>query len=214
MKKIYENLNYNLSLYDVSTSIIYNDEKIKKDILNNISLSKFNIIDSELSFVNTSISKFLKMNSFDMSLVPYFKLEGIMSKNVFDIDLETSIYLKIIILITISKKPIIFNDILSFLNDEKKELVLSYLKNNKLLFFNFTSDIEETVYTKYLIVLSGGGVAIEGATINVFKEEKLIKKLGFSLPFALDLSLQLKSYNIIDEEVYDVDKLVSALWKK
>ena len=46
------------------------------------------------------------------------------------------------------------------------------------------------------------------------EEEKLIKKLGFSLPFALDLSLQLKSYNIIDEEVYDVDKLVSALWKK
>lgn len=214
MKKIYENLKYNLSLYEVSTSVIYNDEKIKKDVINDMSTSKFNVIDSQLSFANTSISKFLKLNSFDMSLVPYFKLEGLMSKNVFDIDLETSIYLKIIILITNIKKPIIFNDVLSFLSDEKKEIVLSYIKKNKILFINFTSDIEETIYTKYLVVLSSAGVAIEGSTLKVFQEEKLLKKLGFSLPFALDLSLQLKSYKIIDEEVYDVDKLVNMLWKK
>ena len=49
--------------------------------------------------------------------------------------------------------------------------------------------------------------------LSAQEEEKLIKHNGFSLPFVVDLSYQLKDYGVIDKEYYSVDRLVSDLWK-
>ena len=80
------------------------------------------------------------------------------------------------------------------------------------MYVNITSDIEETLFSQYLIVLGEKGVLVEGEVKKVLMEEKLLKKLGFNLPFVLDLSLQLKAYEVIDQEYYDLDKLVNDLW--
>jgi hypothetical protein len=53
---------------------------------------------------------------------------------------------------------------------------------------------------------------LEGSTLSVLKEEKLLKRLGYKLPFVVDLSLQLNAYNLIDSIFLDEEVLVNKLW--
>jgi hypothetical protein len=212
MQKIFEYNEYKFSLYDVSTSIIYNNENLKNKILNGIRLEDGYIIDSRMISTNESVGNFLKSEDFDMSLINKFNLSNLLSKRFNDLFIEDKLYLKIIIFITKLKSKFIFDDVLTYISDKNKKIIFKYLINKNIKFINFTSDIEEVLFTNYLIVLSNDQVALEGKTSIVLKEEKLLKRLGFSLPVIYDLSLQLKAYGIIDNVYYDVDKLVHELW--
>lgn len=46
----------------------------------------------------------------------------------------------------------------------------------------------------------------------VLRNEKLLKRLGYGIPFVVDLSIQLNYYDIFDTVYYDMDKLTEALW--
>ena len=212
MKKIFSLNSLKLNIYNVSTSIIFNDEKIKHKLINEMPLDDYFYIDSKVIKYNISVREYLQVNEFNMKKIPYFGLESFMSKRLRDLNQEMLIYLKIITCLSISTGIVIFDDVLSFLSDEKKNLIMNYIYEKDINFINFTSDIEESLYAKYLIVLGHDGVAIEGETKKVLKEEKLLKRLGFNLPFVFDLSLQLMSYGILDKEYYDIEKLVIDLW--
>ena len=213
MRKLYAIEDLNFFVYDVSITVIYNNEIVKNRIIRNFREHNFFIIDSKDIISNKSVSEYLKANKFNMKMVPYFNLENIISRKLSNLSYRERIYLKTIILITTIKLTYIFDDILTFLNEDEKNIIIKYLKDNNLNFLNITSDIDEVLFTNYLIVLTKGGVAIEGNTKNVLKEEKLLKKLGFSLPFTYDLSLQLMSYGLLDKPYYSVDRLVNNLWK-
>ena len=213
MKKIFTYDKYKFNLYDISTSIMYNDDKIKKKILSFMSLDDYNYINSDVTMYNISVKKYLELNEFKMNMIPLFDLEPVLNKRLSSLDLPTVIYLKIITSIINSKEIVIFDDVLSYLSDHYKKIVIGYLKKNKNIFINFTSNIEDVLLVNYLIVLTNSGVAIEGKTIDVLNEEKILKRLGFNLPFVFDLSLQLKSYGVIDKSYTNIDRLVNDLWK-
>ena len=98
---------------------------------------------------------------------------------------------------------VVLNDVLRFL---KK------LEDNNIHFVNITSKIEEVLYSQKLIVYTDNKVQIEGPVVSVLKEEKILKNLGFSLPFIYDLSLQLNYYGLIDSIYLDEKVLVDKLW--
>ena len=212
MQKIFGVDKYSFYLSEVTTSIIYNDEKIKNIILNSLKKEPFLVIDTRVPNVNVYIKDYLKSFRFNMQLIPYFGLENLLNKPILELTFEDQIFIKIISLICNCKEKIVFDDVLTFLNEKQKYQVLKYLKDNNILFYNFTSDMEEVLFTKYLIVLSRDGVIIEGNTKSVLKEEKIIKHNGFNLPFVVDLSYQLIDYGILDKEYYSLEKLVSDLW--
>ena len=87
-----------------------------------------------------------------------------------------------------------------------------YLKKNNILFINVTNDIENSLYTKNLIVYDKEKILIEGNTLAVLKKEKLLKRIGLQLPFYVELSILLKDYNLIDKIYLDKESLKSALW--
>ena len=47
---------------------------------------------------------------------------------------------------------------------------------------------------------------------EVLKEEKKLKKVGFGLPFVVDLSIQLNYYDIFKKVYFDMNELVNDLW--
>ena len=102
---------------------------------------------------------------------------------------------------------------LVFLDEKTKLLLLNYLNYRNILLINVTSDIEDTLYTDYTICLYNGIIAIDGKTLEVLKEEKLLKRLGFALPFYLDLSIQLKLYGLIKRTYLNKEGLINELWK-
>lgn len=213
MQKIFGIEKYNFYLSDITTSIIYNDESIKNKIITELQKESYLVIDTKIFNANITVKEYLKLAKFNMKLIPYFDIEKYLSTKISSLSFETQIYLKIITLINVKDKIIVFDDVLTFLNPLQKSYIIKYLKDNELTYFNFTSDIEEILYTKYLIVTSKDGVIIEGKTRSVLNEEKLLKRSGFALPFSVDLSHQLKDYGLIDKEYYSIDKLVNDLWQ-
>ncbi len=110
-------------------------------------------------------------------------------------------------------KKIIFFNVFNDLEENKIQEIYKLLKENNILYINVTNNIEEVLYTNYLIVYDKEKILIEGSTIEVLKNEKLLKRVGLSLPFIVELSFLLKDYNLIDKIYLDKESLVGELWK-
>jgi len=113
----------------------------------------------------------------------------------------------------LKKKKVIFFNVLNNLSDEELKKIFDYVKKNNILFINVTNEIELSLYTNYLIIYDKENILIEGSTIEVLKNEKLLKRLGLQLPFMVELSLLLKDYGLIDEIYLEKERLVDKLWK-
>lgn len=110
------------------------------------------------------------------------------------------------------KEKILFFNSLHFIKDENKKILINYLKKNKKSFIIITNNIEEVLLTKYLIVIDEEKILIEGQTLAVLKEDKLLKRLGFDLPFTVSLSLLLKDYDMLDTICVTNQELVDKIW--
>ena len=77
---------------------------------------------------------------------------------------------------------------------------------------NFTNDLEEALFTSYLVVYDKENILVGGNTIEVLKCEKLLKRVGLQLPFIVELSLLLKDYGLLDEIYLDKERLKDKLW--
>lgn len=126
---------------------------------------------------------------------------------------KDGLYLKIISCLIRPSKLIVLDDVLTYLSNEQKELIIKYLRKNKISLVNITTDVEETLFGTRIIVLDNGEIVMEGSVLSVLNEEKILRRLGFSLPFIFDLSKQLNYYGLLDEIILDREKLVDKLWK-
>lgn len=111
-----------------------------------------------------------------------------------------------------SNDYIIFDDILTYLDLNNKKLILKYLKDKGIRVINFTSDSEELLIYSYLVVINDGAVVYKGYVKDVLLNEYELKSYGFNLPFIVDLSLQLKSYGLLNSVFYNEKKLRDELW--
>lgn len=109
-------------------------------------------------------------------------------------------------------KRIVFNEIWYYLSKEEKSELLEILKRRNVSFVNITSNVEDVIYSDYVIVYDDDKKILEGNKKMVLRNEKLLKRLGYGIPFVVDLSIQLNYYDIFDTVYYDMDKLTEALW--
>ncbi len=109
-------------------------------------------------------------------------------------------------------KQVIFNETLYGLKLDEKMEIFKLLKKQNISYINVTSNIEDTIYSDYIFVYDGNKLVLEGNRNEVLKEEKTLKRLGYGLPFVVDLSIQLNYYDIFNKVYYDLDELVGALW--
>lgn len=109
-------------------------------------------------------------------------------------------------------KRIVFNEIWYYLSKEEKSELLEILKRRNVSFVNITSNVEDVIYSDYVIVYDDDKRVLEGNKEMVLRNEKLLKRLGYGIPFVVDLSIQLNYYDIFDTVYYDMDKLTEALW--
>lgn len=109
-------------------------------------------------------------------------------------------------------KTIVFNEVWQSLNKNRVKKILDLLNLRHINFINITSNIEEALLSDYIYVYDEEKIVMEGAKEAVLKEEKILKRLGFGLPFVVDLSLQLMYYGVLDKVYYDTESLVNKLW--
>lgn len=109
-------------------------------------------------------------------------------------------------------KQVIFNETLYGLKLDEKMEIFKLLKKQNISYVNVTSNVEDALYSDYIFVYDGNKLVLEGNRNEVLKEEKILKRLGYGLPFVVDLSIQLNYYDIFNKVYYDLDELVRALW--
>ena len=108
-------------------------------------------------------------------------------------------------------KIVLFNA-LHLLSRNNIDKLIEYLKESNKEFIIITNNMEDVMYTDYLIVIDESeSILIEGKTKLVLEESKLLKRLGFDLPFYFEMSNLLMDYGLIDNVYDNKDDLVGAL---
>lgn len=109
-------------------------------------------------------------------------------------------------------KIVVFNESLNVLSNKEKKEIFGLLGKQNIHYINVTSNVEDALFGDYVIVYDEDMKVLEGNRDVVLKNEKILKKLGFGVPFVVDLSIQLMYYDILDRVYFDVDNLLEALW--
>lgn len=146
-------------------------------------------------------------------LLEYFNLIDFANIAISSLNYVEKMKIKILSYLIMKPKYIALDDILIELDEEFVNKFLMYLQTNGIYLINVTTDMEELLYTEYVICLYNHKIAFEGPLKQIVMEEKLFKRLGFSLPFIVDLSIQLKWYGMINEIYFNDQQLMEAIWK-
>ena len=110
-------------------------------------------------------------------------------------------------------KLLIIDNNLENLDEYYKNKIFNYIKNQKkitVLFITNNSDyfsMSDNIY-----IIKEGIIIEEFAKKDIIKNEKSLIKNGSNLPFNMDLSSKLMSYELLKSEELDLDKMVDEIW--
>ena len=145
--------------------------------------------------------------------IEYFNLEDLINKKFINLSTEDRIYIKILSLLIIVPSLFCIDDLLTYLNKDKKIKILNYIKDKNITLLSVSSNMEEVLLFDKVLILNKGKKVIYDKTINVLENENLFKELGISLPFIYDINNMLKDYELINENHIVYRELVDLLWK-
>lgn len=194
-----------------------NEPKIKGNIFS-FNTAIIGSVNNDADFIKNIEQKGyynLNLNSLSYNSNPDLELKTLLNLNdyTFSNKLQCIILSNVVNLVKSGHKKLILNNIITFVDTSLKCVLLEFLKKNEVTYINITSDMEEVLYSEYLVVIYQDKVALEGNTLEVLNEEKLLTRMGFKLPFIIDISIQLKYYGLIDKIYTTKEDLVSVLWK-
>ena len=135
------------------------------------------------------------------------------NKNFINISTEDRIYIKILSLLIIVPSLFCIDDLLTYLELDRKIKILNYIKEKNITLLNVTSNMEELLYMDKILVMNKGKKEIFDKTEVVLDREDIFKDLGLSLPFIYDINNLLKSYELINDTHIIEKELVDLLWK-
>lgn len=127
---------------------------------------------------------------------------------------------ELLIMISLLHKPkiLLLDSPFTMMTNETKRKIINILNNRikkeKLTVILTTLDLEEIEQSDYTYVINNGKVVMEGSSKSIYKEEKILTNSGLQLPFMIDLSHKLEFYELISDEILDMEKMVNTLWKK
>lgn len=189
-------------------------------------LSKYyKVIDKDLKFkrkkVKEEILHSLSKNTDEVKdkkemleiLLNKFDLFPIMNLEVERLGRIESYLLRVVCALIEKPAFLILDNILEEFDKKTRSKIFKYCKKNKITIVNITSNLETSLDTEYLYCLYKGKVILEGTIPDIFKEEKIFKRLGYNLPFIVDMSIQLGYYELTDKIYLDKDGLVRDVWK-
>ncbi len=205
-------------------SVIVNGVEVKKEnkeALKNV----LAIVLRDSKFMGETVKEELRFSLENINVDPkemtkrieeintYFSINKILNKSLDNLSVNDQILIKILSFAITLPSFIAIDDLLVLLNERTKLLLLNYLNSKNIILINVTSNMEDTLYTDYILCLYNGISAIDGKTLDVLKNEKILKRLGFNLPFYIDLSIQLELYGLIKKIYLNKEMLVDNLWK-
>lgn len=196
-------------IFGLKDSNIVNDTKNIGIVLD--STSNLFITDT----VKEEISINLKNKEDLDEIVKYFKIENLLDLT--PTNLSGGEQQLISLLSVLLSKPdiILIDDALSMLDGITKEKVYKYLKKlntkEKTTIICTTQDTNDILYGKRVVIINKK-IELDEKIKKSFNE-KTFKNSLLELPFMVSLSIKLKYYDLLDNIITDIDKMVNTLWK-
>lgn len=184
-------------------AVVYNNNEYFNELVKDelrFSLENLNISPKEIKERISELDEF-------------FGIKKIFNKPIEILSSNDKVLVKILSYAIYYPEYLAIDDLLIYLNERTKILLLNYLNYKNIKLIMVTSNVEDTLFTDYTLVLYNKINAIDGKTLEVLKEEKILKRLGLNIPFYLDLSIQLKLYGLINKTYLNKEDLVKHLWK-
>lgn len=169
------------------------DYKINFDFSSNV-----NIIGNALSG-KTTLAKYL-VNKLDNAIL----IENIDVPNYYDYLIDK---------LNNKATYIIIDDLLTHLTIDERNAFINEAKNKGIIIINITTNSKDLLLMPYIIIINNYEIIMEGSMEAVLSEETLLSHLGIQLPFAYQLSKELKDYDVINQVCYQNKELVDLLWK-
>ena len=183
--------------------VVFRDSEFINDVVVDELVYSLKQLDVNMEIINDKLDE----------INEYFNINKLLRRDINSLNRNDRTLIKILSYAISNPSYLAIDDLLIDLNYRTKLLLLNYLNSKNIILINVTSDMEDILYSDYLICLYKGMSAIDGKTLDVIKNEKLLKRLGFSLPFIYDLSLQLKLYGVINKVYLNKEELVKNIWK-
>ena len=115
-------------------------------------------------------------------------------------------------------KIIIIDDLFDSLNSFYKKKIFSYLKKLKNRTILFMSSNEEYILyanedNDTVIIMNKGKIVEQASLKDIIIDDKKFVKNGIKLPFIVDLSHKLKSYDLLEDITLEIDEMVNKIWE-
>lgn len=111
-------------------------------------------------------------------------------------------------------KLIIIDNDLEDLNEKYKNKIFEYLKNQKNLTVLFvTNNSQYFNMADNFLILNNGEITDVLTREQLVKSEKKLLNNGTNLPFVMDLSNKLISYELLKTQHINLEKMVNEIWK-
>ena len=177
------------------------------------------VIPKEVTFYEKTIKEELKRKNYypNKKLINSLKLNNSLNKDISELTDIEIIYTQILFSLLKGPKVLLLDSISLYLNDKEMEELLLFLKKYKekynLTIVFTTLNLKDSLYSDYLFIINNGKVLLSGSPIEVLKYDNILNKNGLEIPFIIDLSVKMMDYNLIDEPVLDMDRMVDTIWK-
>ena len=177
------------------------------------------VIPKEITFYEKTIKEELKRKNYypNKNLIYSLKLNNSLNKDISELTDKEIIYTQILFSLLKEPKVLLLDSISLYLNDKEMEELLLFLKKYKekynLTIVFTTLNLKDSLYSDYLFIINNGKVLLSGSPIEVLKYDNILNKNGLEIPFIIDLSVKMMDYNLIDEPVLDMDRMVDTIWK-
>ena len=145
--------------------------------------------------------------------INYFKLKDIINISFNELANKDRMLIKILSLLIIKPSLICIDDLLTYLDKDKKNMIFNYIKDNSITLISVISDIDECLLFDNILVLDKGKTKIYDKVSNIGNYIDVFNELGLAIPFIYDINNLLYSYDLINSKYILEKDLVNMLWK-
>lgn len=145
-----------------------------------------------------------------------FNKRDILNKKINELSYEDKQLLLIMISLLHDPKVLVFDGSLDVFSRKKREMIIKVLlkliKSDNITVINFTSCLDETIYSNELILLSKYQIINNYQINEVYSNDRLFYEHNLEIPFIIDLSNKLKMYDLVKKDYSNIKEMVDDLW--
>lgn len=145
------------------------------------------------------------------------KLDKMLKQNPYDLSGGEKQKVALACALMLEPRILILDEAFMMIDINEREEILKtlneYNKNKRVTIISFTHNLDEALYSDRLIILNEGKIVVDGKFPYVFSEERIMRKIGLEVPFAVEFSQKLRLYGLADDICLDLERLVDKIWK-